>query len=173
MVAVNGESIPTTDVADMQNVRSLEAIDNPLIVRIEKVAETSWTKFAGNVPVEVSLLRRGRHETNFRIGDPVELQVELSDGYQFGDYLDVCLPDSLSRVFGGGQVKQFAVDFEGESTVNVPLVTTGASFSSNGDAAPHHFSILIRNMYDEERIACPAFLRVNVIEVEPATFHMS
>ncbi len=108
---------------------------------------------------------------NFRIGDPVELQVELTDGYQFGDYLDVCLPDSLSRVFGGGQVKQFAVDFEGNSLVKIPLVTTGASFSSDGEPAPHHFSILIRNMYDEERIACPAFLRVNVKEVESVEFH--
>ena len=100
------------------------------------------------------------------MGDPVELNVELTNGYRFGDFLDVCLPDSLSRVFGGGQVKQFAVDFAGKSVLKIPLVTTGASFSNDGIPAPHHFSILVRNMYDEERIACPAFLRVNIAQSE-------
>jgi len=97
------------------------------------------------------------------------MKVELTDGYRFGDFLDVCLPDSLSRVFGGGQVKQFAVDFAGKTVLTIPLATTGASFSADGKPAPHHFSILIRNMYDEERIACPAFLRVNVSQPELAT----
>ena len=115
------------------------------------------------------MLRNGNHELNFQVGDQVELQVELTDGYRFGDFLDVCLPDSLSRVFGGGQVKQFAVDFAGESVLTIPLATTGTSFSKDGKPDPHHFSILIRNMYDEERIACPSFLRVNVAQPELVT----
>ena len=68
--------------------------------------------------------------------------------------------------FGGGQVKQFAVDFAGESVLTIPLATTGTSFAHDGSPAAHHFSILIRNMYDEERIACPAFLKVNVMPSE-------
>ena len=162
LVLVNGEETPVDAIADLQGTKVIEATDRPLIIRTEKLVETSWTDFKSNLPVEVSLLRRGQHELSFTAGDAIELQVELTDGYRFGDFLDVCLPDSLSRVFGGSQVKQFAVDFEGESSIKIQLVATGVSLTSAGEPGPHHFAIIVRNMYDEERVACPAFLRVNV-----------
>ena len=166
LVLVNGKETAVDAIAELQGTKVIEATDRPIILRTEKLVETSWTDFKSNVPVEVSLLRGGQHESNFTAGDAIELQVELTDGYRFGDFLDVCLPDSLSRVFGGSQVKQFAVDFEGESMIKIELVATGVSLTSNGEPGPHHFAIIVRNMYDEDRVACPAFLRVNVADKE-------
>ena len=99
---------------------------------------------------------------HYRMGDRIELDVYLQDGYQFGDYLDVCLPESLSRLHGGGQLKQFAVDLEGQSEVTIRLAATGRSLASDGERGVHHFMVLLRNMYDEERIGRPEMLQVFV-----------
>ncbi|MCE7872101.1 hypothetical protein DYH09_17210 [bacterium CPR1] len=74
-----------------------------------------------------------------------------------GDLVYLNLPACLTRVVGGGQVKELAVDFAGASQVTIPLVATAAG--------TQHFTLCVRNMYREDRAGSPGLLRV---EVAPA-----
>ena len=162
-VAVNGEKMPVADAARTTNeVRVVEALDERIAVEAAEIVEEDWANFAGGVGLHVSLEKNGRHSTQLATAEALELVVTLRDGYEPGDILWVCLPDALSRVFGGGQVKQFAVDFEGRDAVRVPLVTTGPTMDDSGKPAPHHFAICVRNMFQEERAGNPGLLEVTV-----------
>jgi len=139
-------------------VLSIEATDHPLWIRTLRRKQIQWDDYTDNVPLFVSV------DGQSKPGQRVELLVELTNGYQFGDFLTVCLPPSLTRLYGGGQVKQFVVDFEGQSSLTLPLVTTGRTLDNQGQAAPHHFALCVGNMYDEERIGKSGWLKVKVNE---------
>ncbi len=104
----------------------------------------------------------GNAERRFTVGDALDLVVELQQGYVPGDLLWVCLPPALSRVFGGGQVKRAVLDFEGQSTIRVPLAATSATLDAGGKQAPQHFAVCVRNMFEEERAGNPGLLAVTV-----------
>ncbi|ELP30177.1 hypothetical protein RBSWK_05935 [Rhodopirellula baltica SWK14] len=53
---------------------------------------------------------------------------------------------------GGGQVKQFAVDMEGESETAIRLAATAPSSHPFCPPASQRFLVCLRNMYDEDRI---------------------
>ena len=90
--------------------------------------------------------------------------MRLTDGYRPGDLLWVCLPDALSRIVGGGQVKRFAVDFRSRDEVRVPLAATAVTVDRNGRPAPQCFAVCVRNMFEEERVGNPGPLEVRVEE---------
>jgi hypothetical protein len=92
----------------------------------------------------------------------VELHVALKDGYRTGDLLWVCLPDALSRLIGGGQVKRFAVDFAGQNELTIPLAATSVTLDAQGGPSPQHFAVCVRNMFEEERAGNPGLLAVTV-----------
>ena len=68
--------------------------------------------------------------------------------------MHVALPAALSWIEGGGKVKRFTRDFEGKSSVAVPLVVTGEI------EGKQHFAVCVRNMFEEERAASPGMLAV-------------
>lgn len=124
----------------------------------------------GEVMAELTLLRRETwaegqpgllkawlEEEQLGAGDRVDLRWRLPNGYETGDLLWVCLPDALSRLVGGGQVKLFSVDLEGNAQGRLELVATGPT-----PAGPQHFQVCLRNMYQEERMGPSELLSVEV-----------
>ena len=55
------------------------------------------------------------------------------------------------REHGGGQVKQFSLDFQGKKKLVIPLAATGRTMTPENQLSTQHFSVCIRNMYDEDR----------------------
>lgn len=88
--------------------------------------------------------------------------MKLESGYKPGDLLWVCLPDALSRVVGGGQVKRFSLDFQGNDTLRVSLAATGVTVDRHGQPAPARFAVCVRNMFEEERGGNQGLLEVTV-----------
>lgn len=155
---VNGDVF--TDATSCPNeIIEVESLDKLLLVQTMKLTRQSWNELEGNVRTTAKF----RGSSKLRIGQRVDFQVQLVDGYQFGDYLTVCLPHSLSRLYGGGQVKQFAVDFEGADRISIPLVTTGSTMDRNGNPSHHRFAVCVRNMYEEERIGSVGWQKVRVV----------
>ena len=96
-------------------------------------------------------------------GSSRPLVVKIESGYVPGDLCWVCLPDALSRVIGGGQVKRFSVDFKGKDEVRIPLAATAVTVNREGGEAPAHFAVCVRNMFEEERGGNPGALTVTVV----------
>lgn len=129
--------------------RSLRVLEGLATVQVDRLLEEDWTALDCAVGLRVWWEPRP-----VRVGESVDLHVELEDGYQMGDLVYVNLPACLARVAGGGQVRQFAVDFEGRSQVTIPLVALSPG--------TQHFTLSVRNMYDEERAGSPGMLCVAV-----------
>lgn len=129
--------------------RSLQVLEGLATVQVDRVIEEDWSQFSCAVGLRVWWEPR-----SLKVGEAVDLHIQLEDGYQMGDLVFVNLPACLTRVTGGGQVKQFAVDFEGKSELKIPLVATGTG--------SQHFTLCVRNMFDEERAGSPGMLRVDV-----------
>jgi hypothetical protein len=96
----------------------------------------------------------------------VSLRVRLESGYKDGDLVWVCLPDALSRILGGGQVKRFSVDFEGRDEVVISLAATSVTVDRQGGIGPQRFAVCVRNMFEEERTGNPGLLDVTVMPPE-------
>ncbi len=127
----------------------LRVVEGLATVQVDRLVEEDWSSFSCAVGLRVWFSPR-----ELRAGEPVDLHVQLEDGYQMGDLVYVNLPQCLARVTGGAQVKQFAVDFAGGSEVTIPLVATCAG--------SQHFTLCVRNMFDEERAGSPGMLLVDV-----------
>ena len=110
----------------------------------------------------VLLTSAGRTTTTVKVGDAVDLTVRLDEGYTVGDLVWVALPDALSRVIGGGQVKRFSIDPQGRQSVTIPLAATGLTVGRNNEEAPQRFAVCVRNMFDEERAGNPGYLDLTV-----------
>ena len=128
-----------------------------------KEVSHDWTAVDATVGLRVSLERGGVSGRHFELGDTVELWVTLADGYVDGDLLWVCLPDALTRVFGGGKVKMFSVDFQGRDVARVSLVATAVTVNFDGAPCPQHFAVCVRNMFEEERVGSPGPISVTVM----------
>jgi hypothetical protein len=162
-VEVDGALLTMTDaVARSGEIRAVRALDGVVAVEVTRMVEDDWESFAGGVSIAVRLQKGQATTRRFEALDPVELEVKLEDGYKPGDLLWVCLPDALSRVVGGGQVKRFAIDFAGQSTVRVSLAATGVTVGPTGEGAPGRFAVCVRNMFEEERGGNPGVLEVTV-----------
>lgn len=132
--------------AEENRLRVLEGLAT---VQVDRVVEEDWSQLSFAVGLRVWWEPR-----RLQAGQAVDLHVELEDGYEMGDLVYVNLPACLSRLTGGGQVKQFAVDFEGRSKLTIPLVATSPG--------SQHFTLCVRNMFDEERAGSPGMLQVEV-----------
>jgi hypothetical protein len=162
-VEVDGERVPVREVAaSARAVRSVRALDTRVAVELTRQREEDWGGFLAKLPVAVSLHKGNAVSRTLTATDAVELRVLLESGYEPGDLLWVCLPDALSRVVGGGQVKRFAVDFGGEHELRIPLAATGMTVNGKGEPAPARFAVCVRNMFDEERGGSPGYIEVSV-----------
>ncbi|GMU52240.1 MAG: hypothetical protein AMXMBFR33_13860 [Candidatus Xenobia bacterium] len=131
---------------------TLRVLEGLATVEVDLLVTEDWSELSFAVPLRVWWTPR-----QLRVGEAVDLHVQLEEGYEMGDLVYLNLPDCLTRVVGGGQVKEFAVDFAGAAQVTIPLVATAAG--------TQHFTLCVRNMYREDRAGSPGLLRV---EVAPA-----
>ncbi len=161
-VRIDGQTTKIANAVTAGEVSEVEAIDGTVAVEVTQIVEDDWTRFSTAVPVTVLLTSAGRTTTRVQVGDALDLKVRLDDGYIPGDLVWVALPDALSRVMGGGQVKRFSVDPAGRREVTIPLAATGLTVDRNHGEAPQRFAVCVRNMFDEERAGNPGYLDVTV-----------
>lgn len=135
------------------NISEVEAIDSPIMLRVNRLVKVSYEDRKGEVPMTVELT--GEHGDTFKAGDVVKLKVSLEE-YKTGDVLLVLLPDCLSRIVGGGQSKKFEIDLMGKKEAEVELVAHEKTDRSQRWAA------IVRNMYDSDRIGSVGLMTVNV-----------
>lgn len=155
-VTANGKRMTAAEAMELgDQVETLEVHEGVVAVELSAIRTERWSDFKSGFPVRVGF--RDAHDNKqrtFRQGDRAELVVELSDGYTAGDLVHVALPAALSWMKGGGRVRQFTVDFEGETEVRVPLLVTGAI------CGEQRFAVCVRNMFEEERASNPGLLTV-------------
>jgi hypothetical protein len=162
-VEVDGKRVPAAEAVALEApVASVRAVDAVTAVEVTRLVEEDWGAFAATLPVAVRLERGGVATRQLAALDAVTLEVTLESGYKAGDLLWVCLPDALSRVVGGGQVKMFSLDFEGKNSVSVPLAATGITVGKTGQPGPARFAVCVRNMFEEERAGSPGYVEVTV-----------
>ena len=159
---VDGQTMKIADAVAAGEVSEVDAIDGTVAVEVTRIVEDDWSRFSTAVPVTVLLTSGGRTTTRVKVGDALDLTVRLDDGYTPGDLVWVALPDALSRVIGGGQVKRFSVDPAGRREVTIPLAATGHTVDRNHAEAPQRFAVCVRNMFDEDRAGNPGYLDVTV-----------
>jgi hypothetical protein len=162
-VELDGERLATSDaIGRTDAIRTIQAVEGTVAVEVTRVVEEDWSTFNAGLPIFVSLEKNGSPSQRLRALDSVDLRVKLESGYKGGDILWVCLPDALSRVAGGGQVKRFSVDFRGNDEVRIPLAATGVTVGQRGGPGPARFAVCVRNMFEEERGGNPGWLDVTV-----------
>lgn len=151
-----------------EQIRAITALEGITAVELSRVVEEDWATFHAGLPLSIRLLRGGVISRRFTTLDAIDLEVKLDTGYKPGDLVWVCLPDALARVVGGGQVKRFSVDFQGNDTVRVPLVATAPTVAPDGSPAPSHLAVCVRNMFEEERGGNPGLLEIHVAPAKGA-----
>lgn len=162
-VEVDGERLTTANAVDREGeIGAIRALEGVAAVEVTRLVEEDWDTFRAGLQIAVSLNRGGASTRRLNALDPVELVVRNESGYKAGDLCWVCLPDALSRVIGGGQVKRFSVDFRGQDEVRIPLAATGVTVGPGGEEASARFAVCVRNMFEEERGGSPGFLEVTV-----------
>jgi hypothetical protein len=151
---LNGQPATVADALKAASVQSLRAHDAPIQVEVQRVVEEDYTAINQGVDARVTLERQGKplgSSPRLCTGDAVDLVIDLKSGYEAGDLVHVFLPDALSWVQGGGQVKRFSLDLQGKTRLSIPLAATGLTLNAAGDPAPQRFAVCVRNMYDERR----------------------
>ena len=168
---VGGAGIASIDTARLSTrdaveyageIREVQAIEGVIAVEVARVVEEDWEQFNAKLPLRVAIEKSGGPTRRVEALAAVDLVVKIETGYVVGDLCWVCLPDALSRVVGGGQVKRFSVDFQGRDEVRIPLAATGVTVSREGKEAAAHFAVCVRNMFEEERGGNPGALSVTV-----------
>jgi hypothetical protein len=159
----NGEAMALDEaLRRSESVQSLRVLEGGVLVDVVRLVEEDWANLPNAVPIAVTLSQYGVQRTQFRTGESLELSVELLSGYHDGDIVCVCLPDALSRLTGGGQIKCFSEDFRGEPKLRIPLAATAATYAPDQSPRPQHFAVCVRNMFEEERAGNPGLLVVTV-----------
>lgn len=159
---VDGTRVAIGDASALGEVGEIHAENATIAVEVTRLIEEDWARFANAVPVTVTLTNKGRATTRATIGDALDLVVRLDAGYETGDLVWVALPDALSRVFGGGQIKRFSVDLAGKSEVTIPLAATALTLDRRGEHGTQRFAVCVRNMFEEERAGNPGYLDVSI-----------
>ncbi|MDD9943197.1 MAG: hypothetical protein OXU20_19310 [Myxococcales bacterium] len=163
LVAINGEEMSAAEAIEFGDlIESVSVIDGVALVEVSRLREEDWMRFADEIPLRVDFGDDLGSRPKLAQGQRVTLRVALPRGYQFGDLLHVCLPPSLSRLSGGGQVKRFSLDFAGEDELEIPLVVTGKLVSTE------RFTLCMRNMFEETRGGCPGVLAIEPSKGIPA-----
>lgn len=190
-VKINNKSMDLLDSLTYgDKIEEIEAIDGVVTVEMLQVITEDWDSFHNQVPIHISFQHKGKSidMNSLKVGDAVDLHVELEDGYQEGDFLQVCLPACLSRIVGGVQAKKFQIDFQGKEEVTIPLVAVAPTLSAKTDSGhlgkgenwlftrlrslfsindrpigAQHWSLAVRNMYREDRVASTGELSISVL----------
>lgn len=152
-------------LAKAGSISSVKVLEGVVTVEECKQVVEDWTTLSSDLQIRVALEKGGRPQRSFMIGDYIELVVTLESGYTDGDLLWVCLPDALSRVSGGGQIKLFSVDFRGKAELRVPLAVTGTTQQPSGEPGQQTFAVCVRNMFNEERGASAGLQQIAVSEM--------
>lgn len=162
-VEIDGRTMPVSFAASLdappQSVAARTAV---VPLEVTRVVEEDWSTYGASIPLRIALERSGRPARSFSVGDAVDLRLTLPSGYTAGDIAWICLPDALSRVVGGGQVKRFSVDFNDRAEIVVSLAATGITVDRAGQLGSQRFAVCVRNMFDEERCASAGLLEVSV-----------
>lgn len=162
-VIVDGKELSLEEAIQARNIRTIEVKEGVAAVQITYMKEEDWAEYQGKVPVSVALKRKDEIAPDFRVGEEVDLIVRLKDGYKPGDIAHICLPDCLSAVLFGAQLKNIALDFEGKNELIVPLAVTGSTIDKQtGKSASQHFAVCVRNMFEEERAGNPGIIGIAV-----------
>lgn len=161
IVEVNGEKISVTEAINFRDpIKSVKVIEGVAAVECQKELIEDWSAYGSSVQTKIALTSNGKAKSSFSRGDSVQLEITLEEGYKDGDLLWVCLPDCLSRVIGGGQVKLFSMDFQGESNLSIPLAATGST--GNNGTSSQSYAVCVRNMFNEDRVGSPGLLEVKI-----------
>jgi hypothetical protein len=161
-IEMNGKIMSCADaIVSTEIIRSIKVTEGIATVIVDTMAEEDWTKFASEVPLRISLQNDGQHTRAFKAGDSLDLVVELEQGYKMGDLLWVALPDAISRVVGGGQVKLFSIDFAGKSQLRISLAATGVT-DAFANSKNQSIAVCVRNMFIEERVGNPGLISISV-----------
>ena len=143
-------------------IDSVKCVEGVVAVEVESEVLEDWSVFDGKLGLRVALEKNGQAQRTFKLGDQINLKVRLEQGYKDGDLLWLCLPDSLSRVYGGAQVKLFSIDFKGETEVSIPIAVTGTSEGPDGKKGQQRLALCVRNMYEEERGGNPGLIPITI-----------
>ena len=155
---LDGQSCRRAPGQPQPEFREISVEKGVALVEVTRLAEQDWSSFSATVPVHIDLHRHGQNAWRCKPGDTLELIVRLEQACVTGDLVWVCLPDCLSRVVGGGQLKLFSVDFEGRQEVRIELAVTGQTGQGS-----QSFAVCVRNMYDESRVGNPGLLSVTAV----------
>lgn len=150
-IRVDGQDTTLAQAVTRTGIRLVEAVEGSVQVQVDRIVEEDYTAINEGVKARVALMRSGRAVGVLAPGDSVDLVITLESGYQAGDLVHVFLPDALSWVHGGGQVKRFSLDLVGQNEIRVPLAATGLTLDSSGGPGRQRFAVAVRNMYDEKR----------------------
>jgi len=149
-------------ISSCGEIKSIRCVEGVVAIEVERIEEEDWSAFDGQIALRVALEKNSQPQRSFKLGDQVNLRVRLEQGYKEGDLLWLCLPDCLSRVFGGGQVKLFSVDFAGKTELIIPLAVTGCTDTGSGRQGRQNLALCVRNMFEEERGANPGLIAISV-----------
>lgn len=160
---VNGQATTAKEAINTtEKIISIAALQGVIPVEVTRVVTEDWGQFSNGIQLRITLEKDGKFQPKVNIGDGLDLKVKLEGGYKVGDVLWVCLPEALSRVIGGGQVKKFSLDFAGKNELTVPLAATSMTVNREGEVSPQHFAVCVRNMFEEERTGSSDMLQVTV-----------
>lgn len=157
-VALNGQEMALSDALVFQDeVQSITCLQGVAAVQVTSEIIEDWSTYKGQLSVKVRLERQGQIQQQFHVGDALDLVIQVPR-YEPGLLAHVCLPDALSRIAGGGQVKHFTLDFQEQNTLRVPLAVTGSTIGTL-----QHWAVIVRNMFKQEQIGNPGLLHVEVV----------
>ena len=164
-VELNGQALTLAEALNSsEKLEKVRCIEGVIAVEITSEVIESWSAYKGQIPLEVYLEHDGKAGDHFRAGDALELVLRVPR-YQPGLVAHVCLPDALSRIVGGGQVKQFSLDFSGRNELRIPLAATGTTILPERlqtGKTVQHWAVIARNMFKEEQVGNPGLLTVMV-----------
>ena len=164
VVSINGGPPIATDmVAPDKSIQKIEIVEGGVAVYARTLIEEDWSKLNSQTKITVELLNKEKvDQRNLKLADSVDLIVTIDDDYKDGDLLWVYLPEALSRIFGGVQVKMFSIDFKGQKQISISLAATGSTVNDSGEVKSQYLSICLRNMFNEERCGNPGLLPITV-----------
>ncbi|VAW76474.1 hypothetical protein MNBD_GAMMA12-3674 [hydrothermal vent metagenome] len=152
---INGQLFDTASLSDFsETIESVEVIEGCVLVELSQVVEHNWLDHTQSMKVTTNINNETSSNKKANMGDVISMKINLDDGYVNGDLAYISLPAGLSWIQGGGRIKQFSVDFAGANTIAIPLLVTSEISTAQ------HFAVLVRNMFEEDRVACPGLIKV-------------
>ncbi|MCA9792414.1 MAG: hypothetical protein KC910_11485 [Candidatus Eremiobacteraeota bacterium] len=142
-------------LGEPDNPDRIEVTEGDVLVEVTSKFERDWSELSGKICVQARL-----SSPRPKVGESLSLELVLPGGYVAGDLVDICLPDCLARISGGGQVRAFSVDLEGRARVSIPVSAVNPT-----GGREQRLMMCLRNMFEEERIGLPEPMLVAVAEV--------